>query len=242
KLFTKIILNRLTRQFDEQQPKEQAGFRSGYSTIDHIQVLNQLIERWREYKMPLVLAFVDYEKAFDSVEFNAVLQALHRQGFDNDYIALLQELSNDCTTDITLFYKLLRIPIGQGVRQGDTISPKLFTACLEDVFQQMELTGGLNIDGQKLTHLRFAEDIVLIGDTIAAVQKMLNDLERNSKAVGLRMNCSKMKWMRNQHADADSIKVDDDALEEVSSHVYLGQQLTMNHDISRKLARRQKAA
>uniref|UniRef100_A0A914VP78 Reverse transcriptase domain-containing protein n=1 Tax=Plectus sambesii TaxID=2011161 RepID=A0A914VP78_9BILA len=167
KLFTKIILNRLTREFDEQQPREQAGFRSGYSTIDHIQVLNQLIKRCREYKTPLVLAFVDYEKAFNSVEFNAVLQALHRQGFDNDYIALLQELNNDCTTDITLFYKPLRIPIGQGVRQGDTIFPKLFTACLEDVFRQMELTGGLNIDGQKLTHLRFADDIVLIGDNTA---------------------------------------------------------------------------
>uniref|UniRef100_A0A914W5Q0 Metalloendopeptidase n=1 Tax=Plectus sambesii TaxID=2011161 RepID=A0A914W5Q0_9BILA len=232
------IASHFSQEFDEQQPKEQAGFHSGYSTIDHIQVLNQLIERYREYKTPLVLAFVDYEKAFDSVEFNAVLQALHRQGFDNDYIALLQELNNDCMTDITLFYKPLRIPIGRGVRQGDTISPKLFTACLEDVFRQMELTGGLNIDGQKLTHLRFADDIVLIGDSTADVQKLLNDLDRNSKAVGLRMNRAKTKWMRNQHADADSIKVDDDALEEVSSYVYLGQELTMNHDISRELARR----
>ena len=106
----------------------------------------------------------------------------------------------------------------------------------------MELTGGLNIDGQKLTHLRFADDIVLIGDTAADVQKMLNDLDRNSKAVGLRMNRAKTKWMQNQHADADSIKVDDEALEEVSSYVYLGQELTMNHDISRELARRRKAA
>uniref|UniRef100_A0A914UKY8 Endonuclease-reverse transcriptase n=1 Tax=Plectus sambesii TaxID=2011161 RepID=A0A914UKY8_9BILA len=56
------------------------------------------------------------------------------------------------------------------------------------------------------------------------------------------MNRAKTKWMRNQHADADSIKVDDDALEEVSSYVCLGQELTMNHDISRELARRQKAA
>uniref|UniRef100_A0A914UST4 Reverse transcriptase domain-containing protein n=1 Tax=Plectus sambesii TaxID=2011161 RepID=A0A914UST4_9BILA len=220
KLFTKIVLNRLTREFDEQQPKEQAGFRSGYSTINHMQVLNQLIERCREYKMPLILAFVDYEKAFNSVEFNAVLQALHRQGFDSDYIALLKELNTDCTTDITLFYKPLRIPIGRG----------------------MEFTSGLNIDGEKLTHLRFADDIILIGDTIADVQKMLSDLDRNSKAVGLRMNRAKTKWMRNQHADADSIKINDEALEEVSSYVYLGQELTMNHDISRELARRRKAA
>uniref|UniRef100_A0A914UTP4 Reverse transcriptase domain-containing protein n=1 Tax=Plectus sambesii TaxID=2011161 RepID=A0A914UTP4_9BILA len=62
---TNIILNRLTRELDEQQPQEQAGLRAGYGTMNHIHVINQLLERCREYKMPLVLTFVDYEKAFD---------------------------------------------------------------------------------------------------------------------------------------------------------------------------------
>ena len=35
KLFTKIITNRITRTLDENQPTEQAGFRRGFSTIDH---------------------------------------------------------------------------------------------------------------------------------------------------------------------------------------------------------------
>ena len=65
KLFTRIILNRISSTLEEQQPKEQAGFRKGYS-----------IERCHEYKIPICLAFIDYEKAFDNVEVNAVLQAL----------------------------------------------------------------------------------------------------------------------------------------------------------------------
>ena len=68
KLFTKILTNRLTDTLDENQPREQAGFRSGYSTIDHLHTINQLIEKTLEYNKPLCLAFVDYEKAFDSRE------------------------------------------------------------------------------------------------------------------------------------------------------------------------------
>ena len=67
KLFTKIITYRLTEQLDISQTREQAGFRLGlgYSTIDHLQSVNQVIEKSNEYKTPLCLAFVDQTKAFD---------------------------------------------------------------------------------------------------------------------------------------------------------------------------------
>ena len=42
KLFTKIITTRLEKKLDENQPREQAGFRSKYSTTDHIHAINQL--------------------------------------------------------------------------------------------------------------------------------------------------------------------------------------------------------
>nr|CDJ84071.1 RNA-directed DNA polymerase (reverse transcriptase) domain containing protein [Haemonchus contortus] len=59
KLFTRVILNRIGRILDEGQPCEQAGFRRGFSTIDHIHTLARLIEVSREYKMPLCLTFID---------------------------------------------------------------------------------------------------------------------------------------------------------------------------------------
>ena len=68
KLFTRVILNRIGRTLDEQQPIEQAGFRRGFSTIDHIHTLTSLIEVSREYKMPLCLTSIDLKKAFDSIE------------------------------------------------------------------------------------------------------------------------------------------------------------------------------
>ncbi|XP_029639147.1 uncharacterized protein LOC115214163 [Octopus sinensis] len=93
KLFTKIILNRLSRRLDEQQPREQAGFQKNYSTMDHIFALTQLLERANEYKLPLCVVFIDYEKAFDSVETNAVLNSLQRQGIEAQYVQLLREIN-----------------------------------------------------------------------------------------------------------------------------------------------------
>ena len=72
------------------QPREQAGFRSGFSTIDHIQVITHLQEKADEYKIPICFAFVDYEKAFDSIEFNPLFDALENQGVEAGYITLDQ--------------------------------------------------------------------------------------------------------------------------------------------------------
>ena len=65
KLLTKVLTKRLEMTFDDNQPQEQAGFKSRYSTTDYIHVVNQLKEKFREYNIPLWLciAFVNYEKA-----------------------------------------------------------------------------------------------------------------------------------------------------------------------------------
>ena len=76
KTFSKLIELRIQKQIQEQQPHEQAGFRHGFSTIDHLQVINQLIEQALEYETELHLAFIDYTKAFDSLNHNFLLSAL----------------------------------------------------------------------------------------------------------------------------------------------------------------------
>ena len=46
--FTKIITNRITNTADIIQPKEQTGFRKGFSNMDHLHVVNQLTEKCSE--------------------------------------------------------------------------------------------------------------------------------------------------------------------------------------------------
>ena len=163
KLFTKIITNRITRTLDENQPREQAGFRRGFSTIDHLHAVNQLIEKCAEYKIPLVVGLVDYNKAFDSVEITDVIEALQEQGVDPVYVNVLKHINKQAKSFIRLHKDSKPFQVSRGIRQGDTSSPKLFTACLEKVFRKLNWSRrGILIDGEYLSHLRFADDIIIL--------------------------------------------------------------------------------
>ena len=60
------------------------------------------------------------------------------------------------------------MPILTGAKQGVPISPKLFTATIQEVliYSQLE-EKGINIDGEKLSDLRFADDVALTADVQA---------------------------------------------------------------------------
>ena len=73
KVLTKVLTKMLEKTLDESQPREQAEFRSRYSTTDHIHVVNQLKEKCSEYNVSICITFVDNEKAFKSVQTQAVL-------------------------------------------------------------------------------------------------------------------------------------------------------------------------
>ena len=225
KLFSRVITNRLARRFDDFQPPEQAGFRKGFSTVDHIHTLRQVIQKIEEYNLPLCLAFVDYEKAFDSIETWAVLQSLQRCQIDYRYIEVLKCLYKNATMSVRLQDQASKpILLQRGVRQGDVISPKLFTAALEDVFKVLDWRGlGINVNGEYITHLRFADDIVVMAETMEDLSTMLDDLSRASGRVGLKMNMDKTKVMLNAHVTPTPIKIGDSTLEVVDDYVYLGQ-------------------
>ncbi|KAE9414380.1 hypothetical protein Angca_006901, partial [Angiostrongylus cantonensis] len=86
KLFTRVFLNMVHKTLYDGQPCEQAGFRKGFSTMDRIHTITRLNEVSREYKRPLCLTFIDLEKAFDSIEIEAVMEALGSQGVPTQYI------------------------------------------------------------------------------------------------------------------------------------------------------------
>ena len=225
KVFSNIFLQRMIRTLDFHQPREQAGFRAGYSMIDHLHVINQLPEKANKYNMPLCFAFINYEKAFDSIEFEPLFEGLKNQGIDEAYLNILRNLYSEATSVLRLHKDSEKFNLGRGARQGDNISPKLFTSYLQHaIINNINWENkGVRIDGEYLFRLIFADDIVLIANSTSKLQEMLQDIHYISKPVGLKMHLGKTKVMCNKHVSKDYVFVDGKKIEEVDKYVYLGQ-------------------
>lgn len=229
KLFTRIISNRLELILNNEQPIEQAGFRKNYRTTDHIQTLTMLIEKCKEYNIPLYLGILDMEKAFDSVQFRGILKALENSGINKSYIDLIQDMYKSTTSQIQIHDVTERFHIKKGVRQGDTFSPKLFNATLEFALRSLQWeTNGININGKYINHLRFADDIILIAKNQEQLQKMMLELEKALKEIGLRINLEKTKVAKYEEGEENNINInlEQGPVETVDTFVYLGKKFT----------------
>ncbi|XP_072397478.1 uncharacterized protein [Diabrotica undecimpunctata] len=100
------------------QSTEQAGFRANFGTNDHLQTIKQLIEKSIEYNKPLVLTFVDFRKAFDSVELDSVIEALNESRIDSRYSRLIYNIYiyKNATSSIQLHASSNQIKIQRGLR------------------------------------------------------------------------------------------------------------------------------
>ena len=227
KLFMTILTKRITRPIEVSQPVEQAGFRSGFSTTDHIHTLELIIEKYQEYNRPLYIAFIDYSKAFDSISHKSIWKALKTFHVNQGYINLLRTIYSKSVSRVRLEKRGEEINIGRGVRQGDPISPKLFIAVLENIFQKINWKNcGLKIGDRYLSHLRFADDIAVLSESPKQLEKMICTLDKESSKVGLEMNSKKTKVMTNSHRKP--ITVSGGELEYVNTYIYLGKQISFN--------------
>ena len=96
---------------------------------------------------------------------------LEKQGIDRKYIDALAEIQNRALTVTMLHRESNEIPIHKGVRQGDKISPKLFTATLEDLFRNFDWSSrGVSINGNTLSNLRFADDVTIIAQDLEELE------------------------------------------------------------------------
>ena len=122
--------------------------------------------------------------------------SLENQGVEAAYITLLRDLYNGATSTLKLHRDSDKIKLQRGVRQGDNISPKLFTACLQDaIINKINWEDkGINIDGEHLSHLIFADDIVLVAKSPEELESMLTDIHLAKLGISFLRSRGALHW------------------------------------------------
>ena len=136
----KILQDMLQQYVNCEFPHVQAGFRKHRGIRDQITNICWIIEKAREFQKNIYFCFIDYAKAFDSVDHNKLWKILKEMGIPDHLTCLLSNLyagqeatvrTGHGTTDC--------FQIGKGVHQGCILSPCLFNSYAEYIMQNARL-------------------------------------------------------------------------------------------------------
>ena len=224
KVFARIMLNRV--KVDSIMREEQAGFRENRSCTDQIAALRMIIEQSQEWNSELVVIFIDFEKAFDSIDRAILWKIMRNYGIPEKLVTLTRKMYEGTVCKVIHEGQLSEsFEVKTGVRQGCLLSPFLFILAVDWLMKETitgRRTGVQWTPWRQLEDLDFADDIALLSHTCDQMQRKTTDLENTAKSIGLRIHPGKSKVMKVKTESTANIRVEGRNLEEVDTFTYLG--------------------
>ena len=226
KVFNRVLLNRMKNAVDPLLRDEQAGFRTNRSCTDQIATLRIILEQSLEWNSPLYVNFVDYEKAFDSVDRQTLWRLLRHYGVPQKITDIIRNMYEGINCRVIHGQQVTdAFQVKTGVRQGCLLSPFLFLLAIDWVMKtstQQKRNGIQWTLWDQLDDLDFADDLALLAHTQQQMQEKTNIVAATSASMGLNIHKGKSKILKVNATSTSPIMLEGEALEEVDSFVYLG--------------------
>jgi len=225
----------------------QVGFVNREEAVAQAKCLVEILDRRRVTRKNTILCFVDLAKAYDSVPHEGLLAKTERFGISGIALNWLKAIYKSpkvmCRDGMGGFSGAQ--PYDRGVRQGDPLSPALFDIFMDDLMCQELHNLGVDIkvdpayvgsNGlQKLAALLYADDIVLMADSVEKVQMQCDILTKWCDRNEMRVNAAKCGIMVfNFTGDLDlqgsdeKISIQGSTIPKVNSYTYLGVEIDTN--------------
>ena len=248
KVYNKVLLLRVRDHVDPILRNNQAGFRSGRSCSQQIHILRRIIEAFGNYQLPLTVTFIDFKKAFDSINRSVMFAVLRHYGIPEVIVKAISVLYDNSKSavmvDGTISESFL---VTTGVLQGDVLAPFLFIMLIDYLMRKATE----NIESGIVTHPRrsrrhpaislndldFADDIALLESSMTNAQAQLSRTAAAAEDLGLVISVPKTEYMTVNCNPQPPLEVYGQPIKHVPNFRYLGSMMASSiSDLTRRKA------
>ena len=223
KIWERLLADLISPHMEAAFGDFQYGFRKGRQCAEVVATLLRVKEIALQWNAGYVLYRVDVKKAFDTVLHSSVISMLMRQKVDVRVIYAIAREITHTYQHVKMFGLAADMPtrMFRGIKQGSPLSGILFVATVGEKLQALqakwEAAGmGLWVDTLHLSHLLFADDLVLIAPNGYHIRKMLAELEEVLAEIGLVFNAKKLSYVYGPNSPEMNESVRDLAGEDLS--------------------------
>lgn len=202
KILAKLLANRLRGVLGSVISETQSAFIQNRQILDGILIANEVVNEATKLKKDLMLFKVDFEKAYDSVDWGYLDAVMDRMSFPGLWRKWIRECVGSATASVLVNGSPTdEFPLQRGLRQGDPLSPFLFLIAAEGLHILMKsMVDNRHFTGYSVgtptpvgvSHLQFADDTLLLGHkSWANVRALRATLIMFELLSGLKVNFNK---------------------------------------------------
>lgn len=201
KMLSKMLANRLKKVLPKIIDKNQSAFVKDRQILDGPLVVNEVIDWAKAKKKALLIFKTDIAKAYDTVSWEYLNSMMIQKGFGEKWRKWVFEcLKSGSSSVLVNASPTTEFSLSRGLRQGDPMSPFLFTLIMEwlnNAINKAANNGGyrgIEVGSNKilLTHLFFADDAIFFGEwSVENILNLIRILYCFQKTAGLKVNFEK---------------------------------------------------
>ncbi len=203
KILAFVLADRLQRVISSLVNNEQTAYIKNRFIGENVRLLLDIMDMSEKTQTPGILLFLDFKKAYDSLEWKFMFKALEKFGFGQDFLKWIKILYNEprCMVKVNGFLSE-KFTMQRGIRQGCPISAMLFILCTEFMalhIKQSNETNGIEIGNQEpkttIKISQYADDTVIYLSNLQDVSRSLALVEQFSNVSGLKLNLDKTEGL-----------------------------------------------
>ena len=203
--------------------ENNGGFLKGRRTTDNIFILYGLIQKQLLLGKKLYVCFIDFSKAFDLINRHILFYKIMKSGWSGRLVDTLRDLYEKTHYRIKHKGKLSdKLPDFFGVKQGGNASGLLFRKYMADLSEYLKTEHGIMVDDEIIAHLLWADDLILISDTLSGLNKQLDGLKKFCNNNQMTVNELKTKVMVFGSDEKIRVIFNGKLIEQVDKYRYVG--------------------